>query len=772
MALWLVGAMGGRSPSLAVASSLEPTVPASNDLAAEARPPETQPLAPLRAGGPDGFGYVFTDSRESGAGAPTYGWYDARDNGTDTGIDEGHKSVHAELPFGFKFYGNTYNSLNIDLNGYLTFGPDPQQGDNVRLSDSQAVTNVVAVFWDSLTSSSCVQGCVYTDVLGTAPNRVFFVEWYDLVPRGDSYSSGVTFEVALYENSNKIVMQYADTTFGNSLYDNGASATVGLANKNAQIWSEYCYGTNPACNLTAGLAIAFHHPDSIGARPDLLVTKVGTREVQPGGTVTYTIHYSNTGSRLASNVRITDTLQGGLQYGSADPAPDSVNGNVLVWSVGDLPVLGSGASSDPGSGTITVYATAPTTATAGLSFLNHVEIGSANQDQAPENNSDTESTVVIPGPPASVNIARDPLSLPANNFSMAHITLTVKDIAGNNVKDGTDVILKTDVGHFYSNGKGAITLSTSSGVASTLFQAGTVVGTAHITATALGGSNPVADTTITLTTAAPAAITLRADPESIFANGFSKSGITAVVSDSLGGYASDGSAVSFATNLGTLDGGGVTANRVLAGGMATVSLQSSIAGTATITGTVGSASGTVTVTVMSQEVVTIPLDAGWNLISFGITPTPSDTASVLAPLGSNLIVAQGFDGGGLSYYPGSSQNTLTHIDALHGYWIKVQTDDTLRVIGDPVYSTTVIPLNAGWNLISYLPDTPLPLESALSSLGDIYDAVLGFDQGVTSYYRSLPEKMNSLSVLEPRRGYWLYLRGRDWLCYAGPENCR
>jgi len=44
---------------------------------------------------------------------------------------------------------------------------------------------------------------------------------------------------------------------------------------------------------------------------------------------------------------------------------------------------------------------------------------------------------------------------------------------------------------------------------------------------------------------------------------------------------------------------------------------------------------------------------------------------VLAPVMSDLIVAQGFDGGAQSYYPGGTQNTLATMDALHGYWLKV-----------------------------------------------------------------------------------------------------
>jgi len=641
-------------------------------------------------------------------------------------------------------------------------------GANTLVGDPAQPNDLVAVMWDNLSSEKA--GGVYTDIVGSPPYRGYYIEWYYLVPydlRFNPTATGVTFQVVLSETTNAITMQYQDTSVGDSGYDGGASATVGLENKTARIWAEYCYQTSPACNLTANLAIAFYHPDHLGARPDLRVTKVGTNQAPPGGAVTYTIYYSNTGSRLADNVFITDTLQSGLQYSSANPTPDTVAGSTLVWSVGDPPhTKGSGASSDPGYGSITLYATAPTTATVGSNLLNLVDVDSDSADLYTGNNSDTASTTVIPGPPASVAISRSPTSLPANGFSTANITATVKDVAGNNVQDGTYLVLETDLGHFLAGGD-TITPSTSSGVATTIFQAGTVTGTAQITATAQGGTDPFTTTTILLTTATPATITLSADPASIPADGSSASTITAVVSDSLGGSASDGTTVSFETDAGTLDGGGMIANKVLADGTVTVDLRATLAGAAHVTGTVGSLSDTTTVTLSGGTAVVIPLNAGWNLVSFNVTPFPSDTASVLGPLGGNLVVAQGYDGGGQSYYPGGSQNTLTQMDALHGYWIKVDGADSLTVTGDRVYSTTAIALSAGWNLIGYLPQNSLNRGNALSSLEGTYTAVLGYDRGAMSYYAAMPSNMNTLTSLEPERGYWLYVTSSGTLCYAG-----
>jgi len=69
-----------------------------------------------------------------------------------------------------------------------------------------------------------------------------------------------------------------------------------------------------------------------------------------GGTIDYTITVRNIGDGDATNVVVEDVLGEGLQYISAQPSPDSRNGNMLLWNI---PSLVAG-----GTTTIHVYAKA------------------------------------------------------------------------------------------------------------------------------------------------------------------------------------------------------------------------------------------------------------------------------------------------------------------------------------------------------------------------------------------------------------------------------
>ena len=62
--------------------------------------------------------------------------------------------------------------------------------------------------------------------------------------------------------------------------------------------------------------------------------------VAPGGTVTYTIKYSNPGGKDLTNVVITENYSEGVTFISADPAPDAGTNN--KWTLGTLPAGASG----------------------------------------------------------------------------------------------------------------------------------------------------------------------------------------------------------------------------------------------------------------------------------------------------------------------------------------------------------------------------------------------------------------------------------------------
>ncbi|NOZ05005.1 MAG: hypothetical protein GXP41_01455 [Chloroflexi bacterium] len=167
---------------------------------------------------------------------------------------------------------------------------------------------------------------------------------------------------------------------------------------------------------------------------------------------------------------------------------------------------------------------------------------------------------------------------------------------------------------------------------------------------------------------------------------------------------------------------------------------------------------------------TLNLDSGWNLVSFSVSPVPSDASTVFAPISAHLTVVTSYDCAqlGTTYYPGGSQNTLTSIDALHGYWIKTDAPVTMPVTGTAVLTSTQIPLCNGWNLVPYLPATAAPVSTALSSLGAQYTAVIGYDRGAQTYYRQMPPYMNTLQMMQPGKAYWIYMTQPLNLSYGTP----
>ncbi|MBN2092316.1 T9SS type A sorting domain-containing protein, partial [candidate division KSB1 bacterium] len=86
---------------------------------------------------------------------------------------------------------------------------------------------------------------------------------------------------------------------------------------------------------------------------------------------------------------------------------------------------------------------------------------------------------------------------------------------------------------------------------------------------------------------------------------------------------------------------------------------------------------------VSLNTTPIYCDSGWNLISY--LPGQTDSLShAFRGLMDHLVVALGFNGGGLTYVPGLGQlNTLQILRPNSGYWVKLTRPDTL-VYADPL----------------------------------------------------------------------------------------
>ena len=173
--------------------------------------------------------------------------------------------------------------------------------------------------------------------------------------------------------------------------------------------------------------------------------------------------------------------------------------------------------------------------------------------------------------------------------------------------------------------------------------------------------------------------------------------------------------------------------------------------------------------VASMTTRVINLHLGWNLISFDVMPADTTVTTVLAAIDGKFDRVLGYTcaEGALSYYPTlpTGMNTLTDLDPYHGYWIYMSQAATLAVVGVELPDSVPLSLCDRWNLVSYLPNGPLPVTEALYSIHGDYSVVLGFDQGALSYYTDLPPEMNSLQQMSPTFGYWIRAERAPTLIY-------
>ncbi|UCE18506.1 MAG: hypothetical protein JSV84_16915 [Gemmatimonadota bacterium] len=235
--------------------------------------------------GPDAYGYFAFDSNDwSYFEKPLYEWFeiDPSLGGSGTlfnfvdepGLDStfyDHPQGDTEvlpLPFTFRYYGQSYDTISVCSNGWLSMGSTWMT--NFRNWGIPAVLNppcLIAPFWDDLYVGD---GSVtyYYD----APKHRFCVEWSGV--HNDYDDALETFQVFLFDpayyrsdtGDGEILFQYH--TVNNSDYA-WNFATVGIASPDKQSGLGYTYAGQyapGAMELHNGLAIKFktgrHRPES------------------------------------------------------------------------------------------------------------------------------------------------------------------------------------------------------------------------------------------------------------------------------------------------------------------------------------------------------------------------------------------------------------------------------------------------------------------------------------------------------------------------------
>ncbi len=167
---------------------------------------------------------------------------------TDIGNHSNDLVTTIALPFSYTLYGTTFTSINLSSNGNTQFTTTAPAPVNVCLPWSGHNATIFPYWGDLRTDAQ--PGCsgfpggtcgIYTSVSGSAPNRIFNIEWRTVYWDPISQTQRANFELRLYEGQTRFDVIYGEVFYGN------LSATAGTQ-RDDNCFSQYF------CNAVGGPA--------------------------------------------------------------------------------------------------------------------------------------------------------------------------------------------------------------------------------------------------------------------------------------------------------------------------------------------------------------------------------------------------------------------------------------------------------------------------------------------------------------------------------------
>jgi hypothetical protein len=211
--------------------------------------PEVAPVVPAGAYtmNPNAtYAYIYGSTQ-----IPTGSWVGS--DGVTANPDDGYYDLSL-AGFDFKFYGAPVTSVRVSTNGYVTFGTTGTILINTSIPNASVPNAIIAAFWDDLDLTGLTgEPGVWYGTFGTAPNRYMVIEYYQ-IPRYAATGTAYSFEIILYESSNRIKLQYLDVDSASPSYDFGLAATVGIENFDGTAGLQFSHNTG---SLSNGKAIEF-----------------------------------------------------------------------------------------------------------------------------------------------------------------------------------------------------------------------------------------------------------------------------------------------------------------------------------------------------------------------------------------------------------------------------------------------------------------------------------------------------------------------------------
>jgi len=145
-----------------------------------------------------------------------------------------------DIGFNFTFYGHQYSHCLLSSNNFISFDTSYVSAsspytisnalpDTTNNANAKKLRNTILAPWQDIQPNA--GGLLDYATVGTSPNRVFVVRWFD-VPMYQCVTSYFSSAILLYENGNKIETHIVDKP--NCTWNNGL-AIHGLQNKTGSI---------------------------------------------------------------------------------------------------------------------------------------------------------------------------------------------------------------------------------------------------------------------------------------------------------------------------------------------------------------------------------------------------------------------------------------------------------------------------------------------------------------------------------------------------------
>jgi uncharacterized repeat protein (TIGR01451 family) len=197
-----------------------------------------------------------------------------------------------------------------------------------------------------------------------------------------SSTAGTTFSLQFFDNAECDPSGYGE---GENLLSTNTVTTTGTGIAPFNISVPSLEGQFVTATATDPDGNTSEFSQCASPRADLVISKSASSAAAIAGTtLTYTLAITNDGPSAAHNVVVTDTLPASVTVAKTNPSTRTQSGRDLVWTLGTL--------ANGGMGTITLAVTVDAAFSGTL--VNTATVTSITADQAPDNNTNTETTLV------------------------------------------------------------------------------------------------------------------------------------------------------------------------------------------------------------------------------------------------------------------------------------------------------------------------------------------------------------------------------------------